>query len=202
MKIICVGRNYSEHAKELNNAVPSKPMLFLKPQTALLQDSNPFYHPAFSSNIHYELELVLRISKTGKHIAPNFAHKYYDQITVGLDFTARDLQDELKAKGHPWEIAKAFDHSAALGEWQSIEGINLQDTHFQLIKNDKIVQDGRSSDMIFHFDTLISYASTFFTLKQGDLIFTGTPAGVGAIAIGDKLVGILENKEVLFCEIK
>lgn len=202
MKIICVGRNYSEHAKELNNAVPSSPMLFMKPQTALLQDNKPFFHPDFSKNIHYELELVLRISKTGKHIAPEFAHKYYDQITLGLDFTARDLQDELKSKGHPWEIAKAFDNSAVIGEWQSIENFNKENIDFQLIKNSSLAQDGHSREMIFNFDALISYASQFFTLKQGDLFFTGTPAGVAAINIGDQLVGVLEGKEVLRCEVK
>jgi len=202
MKIICVGRNYLDHAKELNNDVPSKPMLFMKPQTALLQDSKPFFHPNFSKNIHYELEVVLRICKTGKHIEKEFAHNYYDQITLGLDFTARDLQDDLKSKGHPWEIAKAFDNSAVIGTWHSIENFNKENIDFQLFKNGELKQDGHTRDLIFNFDTLISYASQFFTLKQGDLIFTGTPAGVGAIKIGDKLEGFLEKETVLTCEIK
>jgi 2-keto-4-pentenoate hydratase/2-oxohepta-3-ene-1,7-dioic acid hydratase in catechol pathway len=202
MKIICVGRNYLDHAKELNNDVPSKPMLFMKPQTALLQDSKPFFHPNFSKNIHYELEVVLRICKTGKHIEMEFAHNYYDQITLGLDFTARDLQDDLKSKGHPWEIAKAFDNSAVIGTWHSMEKFNKENIDFQLFKNGELKQDGHTRDLIFNFDTLISYASQFFTLKQGDLIFTGTPAGVGAIKIGDKLEGFLEKETVLTCEIK
>ncbi len=202
MKIICVGRNYLEHAKELNNAVPTSPMLFMKPQTALLQDNKPFFYPDFSKNIHYELEIVLRIGKTGKHIDAQFASKYYDKITLGLDFTARDLQDELKSKGHPWEIAKAFDNSAVIGEWLSIEDFKMENIDFQLLSNGNLAQDGHTRDMIFNFDTLISYASKFFTLKQGDLIFTGTPAGVAAIQVGDKLEGVLEGKTILNCEIK
>lgn len=202
MKIVCIGRNYREHAKELNNAVPTAPMLFLKPQTALLQDNKPFYYPNFSKNIHYELELVLRISKTAKSIEKEFAHKYYDHITLGIDFTARDLQDELKSKGHPWEIAKAFDNSAVLGAWQNIDSIDRKNINFQLLKNDTLVQDGHSNDMIFDFDDIVSYASQFFTLKQGDLIFTGTPAGVGPIQIGDVLIGQLEGNTILSCEIK
>ena len=202
MKIICVGRNYSEHAKELNNAVPTSPMLFMKPQTALLQDGKPFFHPNFSENIHYELEVVLKICKNGKHIEPNFAHKYYDQVTLGIDFTARDLQDKLKEKGHPWEIAKAFDHSAVIGEWLPLANFNSENIDFQLFQNEKLVQDGHTNEMIFDFNTLVSYASKFFTLKQGDLIFTGTPAGVGKINIGDVLEGQLEGEKVLHCEVK
>lgn len=202
MKIICVGRNYSEHAKELNNAVPTSPMLFMKPQTALLQDGKPFFHPNFSENIHYELEVVLKICKNGKHIESNFAHKYYDQVTLGIDFTARDLQDKLKEKGHPWEIAKAFDHSAVIGEWLPFENFNSENIGFQLFQNENLVQDGHTNEMIFDFNTLVSYASKFFTLKQGDLIFTGTPAGVGKINIGDVLEGQLEGEKVLHCEVK
>jgi acylpyruvate hydrolase len=202
MKIICIGRNYTEHAKELNNAIPTSPMLFMKPQTALLTDRKPFYHPNFSNNIHYELELVLRICKTAKHIDAEFAHKYYDQISLGIDFTARDLQDRLKEKGHPWELAKAFDNSAVLGEWLPIQDFSSENIDFQLLKNGEIVQDGHSRDMIFNFNTIVSYASTFFTLKQGDLIYTGTPAGVGAVKIGDSLEGILEGKKILQCDIK
>lgn len=202
MKIICVGRNYVDHAKELNNAVPTSPMLFLKPQTALLQDNKPFYYPNFSKNIHYELEIVLRICKTGRHIEPQFAAKYYDQVSLGIDFTARDLQDELKSKGHPWELSKAFDQSAVLADFQPITDFNRQNIDFQLLKNGELVQDGHTRDMIFDFDTIVSYASKFFTLKQGDLIYTGTPAGVGSVAIGDMLEGILEGKNILQCEIK
>lgn len=202
MKIICVGRNYSEHAKELNNAVPEVPMLFMKPETAVLQDGKPFYYPDYSSNIHYELEIVLRICKTAKCVDRAFAGNYYDRITLGLDFTARDLQDQLKSKGHPWEIAKAFDNSAVIGEWQSFEEFKNRNISFQLLKNGAVAQEGNSQDMIFDFDTLVSYASGFFTLKQGDLIFTGTPAGVGPIQIGDQLEGVLEGKSVLKCQIK
>ncbi|MFZ4543512.1 MAG: fumarylacetoacetate hydrolase family protein [Saprospiraceae bacterium] len=202
MKIVCVGRNYSEHAKELNNAVPESPMLFLKPETAVLQDGKPFYYPEFSKNIHYELEIVLRISKTAKCVSPAFAGNYFDRITLGLDFTARDLQDQLKSKGHPWEIAKAFDSSAVIGEWLSFESFKDRNIDFQLMQNNQLAQDGHSRDMIFDFNTLIAYASNFFTLKQGDLIFTGTPAGVGPIAIGDQLEGLIEGKSILKCTIK
>ena len=202
MKIICVGRNYADHAKELNNAVPDAPMLFIKPETAVLQDGKPFYYPEFSKNTHYELEIVLRICKTAKCVEPEFAGNYYDRITLGLDFTARDLQDQLKSKGHPWEIAKAFDASAVIGAWQAFEEYEGQNIDFKLLKNGAVAQVGNRADMIFDFNTLVSYASRFFTLKQGDLIFTGTPAGVGPIQIGDQLEGFLGEKPVLKCQIK
>ena len=202
MKIICIGRNYVEHANELNNAVPTSPLIFMKPQTAILQHGQPFYHPEFSKDIHYEGEIVLKICKNGKHIEDKFASKYYDQITYGIDFTARDLQDELKKKGQPWELAKAFDGSAVLGEFVPINDFNTENIDFQTFVNKKMVQDGHTRDMIFNFNYIVSYASKFFTLKQGDLIFTGTPAGVGAVKIGDKIEGFIEGKKLLTCDVK
>jgi acylpyruvate hydrolase len=202
MKIICIGRNYVEHANELNNAVPTSPLIFMKPQTAVLQHGQPFYHPEFSKDIHYEGEIVLKICKNGKHIEEKFASKYYDQLTYGIDFTARDLQDELKKKGQPWELAKAFDGSAVLGEFVPLSDFNVQNIDFQTFINGKIAQDGHTRDMIFNFDYIVSYASKFFTLKQGDLIFTGTPAGVGSVKIGDKIEGFVEGKKLLTCEVK
>jgi 2-keto-4-pentenoate hydratase/2-oxohepta-3-ene-1,7-dioic acid hydratase in catechol pathway len=203
MKIICVGRNYVAHAKELNNDIPPSPMIFMKPQTALLQKNQPFYYPEFSNNIHYEGEIVLRICKNGRYIEPQFASKYYNQISYGIDFTARDIQDGLKKKGYPWEIAKAFDNSAALGEFLDIT--NLKDAaniNLKTIINGKTVQNGFSQNMIFNFDTVVSYVSKFFTLKQGDLIYTGTPEGVGEIHIGDVIEGFIDDKKLLHCEIK
>ena len=202
MKIICIGRNYVEHANELNNAVPTSPLIFMKPQTAILQHGQPFYHPEFSKDIHYEGEIVLKICKNGKHIEEKFASKYYDQLTYGIDFTARDLQDELKKKGQPWELAKAFDGSAVLGEFVPLGDFNAQNIDFQTFINEKLVQDGHTRDMIFNFDYIVSYASKFFTLKQGDLIFTGTPAGVGSVKIGDTIEGFIEGKKLLTCEVK
>lgn len=202
MKIFCIGRNYAEHAHELNNAVPTKPLVFMKPDTALLQGDKPFFYPEFTKDLHYEGELVIRISKVGKHIEPQFAHKYYDQIAFGIDFTARDLQDDLKKKGQPWEIAKAFDQSAVLSPFVSLEGKTLNNIGFQMHLNGAVVQDGNSSDMIFDFDTIVSYVSQFFTLKVGDLIYTGTPAGVGPIKIGDCLEGYLEDTKMLTCDVK
>lgn len=202
MKIICVGRNYVNHAKELNNPVPSRPVIFMKPPTALLRDGKPFYHPEFSSNIHYELELVLRISKNGKAVLPQFADDYFDEIGLGIDFTARDIQDELKAKSHPWEIAKAFDNSACIGDFVDKGDLNLNNIQFQMVKNGGVVQQGNSEDMIFSFNDLICYISKFVTLQKGDLIFTGTPAGVGKIEIGDKFEGFIESEKLLGCTIK
>jgi 2-keto-4-pentenoate hydratase/2-oxohepta-3-ene-1,7-dioic acid hydratase in catechol pathway len=202
MKIICVGRNYVEHANELNNAVPTSPLIFMKPQTAIVQGGKPFYHPEFSKDVHYEGELVLKICKNGKHIEEKFASKYYDQITFGLDFTARDLQDELKKKGHPWELAKGFDGSAVLGDFIPMSEINSEHVDFQTVINGELRQNGTSKDMIFNFDFLVSYVSKFFTLKTGDLIFTGTPAGVGTIHIGDKIEGSIGGKVLLTCEVK
>lgn len=201
MKIICVGRNYADHAKELSNAVPTKPILFMKPSTALLTDGRPFYHPDFSENIHHEIELVVKIKKNGKNINPKFAKDYYDEIGLGIDFTARDLQDQLKEKGQPWEIAKAFDNSAVLGGFVKVDSLP-DDIKFKLLKNGETVQQGSSTDMIFDVDFLITYISKFFTLQVGDLIYTGTPAGVGKVVIGDKLEGYIGEEKLLQCEVK
>jgi acylpyruvate hydrolase len=204
MKIICIGRNYAAHAAELNNPIPETPLLFMKPDTAVLKDKKPFYHPDFSNDIHHEIEIVLKICKAGKNIATEFAHKYYNEVTVGIDFTARDLQSKCKEKGHPWEIAKAFDNSAVLGEFIPFsealdENGNIS---FSLLKNGNSVQKGISSNMLTGLDALISYASKFFTLQVGDLIFSGTPEGVGQIKIGDKLEGFIADKKLLECEVK
>ena len=202
MKIFCIGRNYVDHAKELNNKVPSQPMVFMKPPTALLINDAPFYYPDFSSNIHYEAELVVKISKNGKCIAEEFALDYISTMTIGLDLTARDLQQTCKDKGHPWEIAKGFDNSAVLGKWISFEKSKAKDLSFSLKVNDKQVQEGHTKDLIFSLETLIAHISKFFTIQQGDLIYTGTPAGVGPIHIGDRLSGSLEGQELLQCTIK
>lgn len=202
MKIFCIGRNYLEHAKELSNAVPTKPLIFMKPPTALLLENKPFYYPEFTKNLHHEIEVVLKISKNGKAIQPEFAHRYYDKIGLGIDFTARDLQDDLKAKGQPWEIAKGFDNSAVLSDFVDLKDFDKTNISFQLHKNGEIVQKGTTKDLIFSFDTVVSYISQFFTLQQGDLIYTGTPEGVGAVKIGDKLEGFLEGKPMFICEIK
>ena len=202
MKIICIGRNYAEHAAELNNPVPQAPVIFMKPSTALLTDGKPFYHPEFSNNIHYELEVVLKIKKNGKYIQKDQAHEYYDHIGLGIDFTARDIQDQLKSKGHPWETAKAFDHSAVVSNFFHLGEFNKQSIHFTLRKNGETVQNGNTAEMIFDFDYIIGYVSRFFTLQVGDLIFTGTPKGVGKIEQGDLLEGFLEGKQVLSCQIK
>lgn len=186
MKIICIGRNYSEHAKELNNPVPENPVFFMKPDTALLLPHNPFFYPQFSTDIHYEVELVLKVSQNGRHIAEKFAHKYYNEIGIGIDFTARDLQSECKKKGLPWEIAKAFDSSAPVGNFLPKTKFNdLHNIDFGLKINDEWRQQGNSKDMIFSFDQIISYVSQFVTLRKGDYIFTGTPAGVGPTQIND-----------------
>lgn len=202
MKIICIGRNYAEHAAELKNAVPDKPIIFMKPSTALLTENKAFYHPEFSSNIHYELEVVLKIRKSGKYIQEELANDYFDQVGLGIDFTARDLQDICKQKGHPWEIAKAFDHSAAISDFYPLSDFNNESIKFTLHKNGHTVQSGDTRDLIFNFKYLISYISQYFTLQQGDLIFTGTPAGVGKVEIGDQLTGLLEGKPVLQCAVK
>ena len=202
MKIICIGRNYIDHAKELNNPIPKAPLIFMKPATALLTDGKPFYHPDFSTNIHYELEVVLKICKNGKAVKPMFASGYYDQIGLGIDFTARDLQDQCKEKGHPWEIAKAFDHSAVVGSFTDKTALESEEITFQLLKNGGIVQDGNTKDLIFNFDYLISFISNIFTLQKGDLIFTGTPAGVGKITLGDHYEGIMNGEKMLECKIK
>lgn len=202
MKILCVGRNYTEHAKELNNPVPQSPMLFIKPATALLNQGKPFFYPAFSKDIHYELEVVLRICKNGRHVDPAFAGTYFDQIALGIDFTARDLQGKLKEKGHPWEIAKAFDHSAVVSSFVDLPVHHQEGIRFELHKNGEVVQSGNTADMIFSFNDLISYSSQFFKLQTGDYFFTGTPAGVGPVQVGDVLEGFLEGEKLLHCAIK
>ncbi len=202
MKIICVGRNYINHAKELNNPVPESPLIFMKPSTALLTDRKPFYIPYFSNDIHYELEIVIKIKKPGKAIKEQFAAGYYDEIGLGIDFTARDVQDQLKAKGHPWELAKAFDFSACIGDFLPKSELDMNALHFQLLKENSIVQDGNSADMIFSIDYLIHFISQYITLQTGDLIFTGTPAGVGRVEVGDTFIGALEGKALLECCIR
>lgn len=203
MKIICVGQNYNDHNKEMNRAPSEKndaPVLFLKPDSAILtDDKHRFFIPDFSSDIHYEAEIVIKINKMGKNIAERFAHRYYNDITIGIDFTARDIQKELKSKGLPWEISKGFDNSAVLGTFvpkdQFTNDINKLD--FRLLKNGELVQSGETSEMVHSIDEIVAYASRFFTLKTGDLIYTGTPAGVGNIQIGDNLVGYIEDRELL-----
>ena len=203
MKIICIGRNYSDHAKEMNSPVPTKPVFFLKPDTALLPKKMPFFYPEFTKDLHHELELVVRISRLGKHIPVERAHTYYEEVGLGIDFTARDLQQECKEKGLPWEIAKSFEHSAPVSEeFVSLSQINLQDASFELKKNGSSVQIGQVSDMIFSIDQIIAYVSQFMTLKIGDLIFTGTPAGVGPVQIGDTLEGFLNGEKLLEVRIK
>jgi 2-keto-4-pentenoate hydratase/2-oxohepta-3-ene-1,7-dioic acid hydratase in catechol pathway len=203
MKIFCVGRNYADHATELGNAVPDEPVIFMKPKSALLQPHTPFYYPEFTNELHYEGELVLRISKNGKYIQEKFANKYYDAITVGLDFTARDIQQELKQKGLPWEKAKAWDNSAVVGKWVPVANLkNRKEISFGLHKNKESVQEGQSADMIFDFDYIISYISNFFSINIGDLIFTGTPKGVGEVVVGDELEGFLEGESLLQLEVK
>ncbi len=198
MKIFCIGRNYVEHALELNNPLPEKPVFFLKPNTALLIRNRPFFYPEFSSDIHYETELVIKLSKNGKHISEKFAGTYYNEIGLGIDFTARDLQQECKQKGLPWEIAKGFDQSAPVSKWIPLADLKHREKiSFHLDLNGKRVQKGISTDMIFSFDKIISYISQFVTVKMGDLIFTGTPAGVGPVKIGDHLEGYLEDKKLL-----
>ncbi len=203
MKIIAIGRNYVDHAKELNNAVPTKPVFFMKPETALLQKNRPFYYPNFSNDIHYEAEIVVKINKIGRYIEEEFAHRYYDEIGIGIDFTARDLQQEQKEKGLPWEVAKAFDHSAPIGSFVNLSNYtNIQDIHFSLDINGERVQNGHTKDMLFSVDKIIAYISQFVSLKIGDLIFTGTPAGVGKIKIGDVLEASIEEQSLLKFEIK
>ena len=203
MKIIAIGRNYAAHALELNNDVPTTPIIFLKPETAVLKDNKPFYIPAFSNDIHYELELVLKINKEGKHIAEKFAANYYDEIGLGVDFTASDTQAAHKAKGLPWELAKAFDHSAAVSSFVKKSNYdNLYDLRFELQQNNETKQLGHTANLLFSFEKIISFVSQYITLKKGDLIFTGTPEGVGKVNQGDRLVASLEGKQLLNFEIK
>ncbi len=203
MKIICVGRNYAEHIKELDNKKPNDPVLFLKPQTAIINKRQPFFIPSFSNEIHYELELIVKINRLGKFIQRKFSHKYYNQISLGIDFTARDVQLELKNKGLPWEKAKAFDGSCLIGEWKNKKDFgNIDNIDFRLTKNDEIVQNSNTSLMLWKVDELIEHISKFFTLKIGDIIFTGTPAGVGRVEINDKLKGYMNDNELLSVNIK
>ena len=194
MKLICIGRNYADHIAELNNAKPEHPVVFIKPDSALLPKKMPFVIPSFSNDIHHEVEVLVKINRLGKHIDRKFAHKYYDEVGLGIDFTARDVQNELKQKGLPWEKAKSFDGAAVIGDWISKDDIrDIDDLSFSLTINGKIVQQGRSSHMLWKIDELIAYVSQFFTLKIGDIIFTGTPAGVGPVKVGDKLQASIEG---------
>lgn len=203
MKIFCIGRNYVEHAKELGNEVPEEPVIFMKPKSALLQSHTPFYYPEFSNELHYEAELVLRVSKNGKYINERHASKYFNAITVGIDFTARDIQSELKKKGLPWEKAKAWDSSAIIGTWKDVNPEMLKKPiHFSLNKNGENVQTGDTADMIFSFDEIVSHISNYFSLNIGDLIYTGTPAGVGECVVGDILEGYYEQERMFELEIK
>lgn len=203
MKIICVGRNYVDHIDELKNERPTEPLLFMKPDTALLLKKFPFVIPDFTNDVHYEVELVVKINKVGKYIEPKFAYKYYDEVSLGIDFTARDLQTSLKEKGLPWEKAKAFDQSAVVGEFFSkTELNNLGDTSFALLKNGEVVQKGSTSQMIWSIDELVCHISKYFTLRTGDLIFTGTPAGVGRVNPNDILTGIIEDRKMFEISVK
>ncbi len=203
MKIICIGRNYAEHAAELHNPLPTEPIVFLKPDTAVLREGKPFFIPDFSNEVQYELEVVLKIAKRGKYIQPQFAHTYYQEIGLGIDFTARDLQNKLKNNGHPWEISKAFDSSAVVGDFLDKSTFaDVNNLHLQLRVNDHVRQDAKTSACIFGFDEIISYVSQFFTLAVGDLVYTGTPAGVAAVRPNDVLEGYLEGKKLLHCAIK
>ncbi|HNI44222.1 MAG TPA: fumarylacetoacetate hydrolase family protein [Chitinophagales bacterium] len=201
MKIFCIGRNYAKHAKELGNDLPTEPLVFCKPETALVKNNGNFYLPDFSKDVHHEVEIVLRVCKQGKHIAEKFAHKYIDQMTVGIDFTARDLQNKLRKEGNPWEIAKGFDGSAPIGTFVPLPDIDTP-IEFSLTKNDQIVQQGNTTDLIFPFSRLIAHISIYFTLQQGDLIFTGTPEGVGSVQIGDTLKAFIGDECLLQCAVK
>lgn len=203
MKIICVGRNYAEHAKELGNEIPTEPVIFMKPKSALLQSHTPFYYPEFTNELNYECELVLRVCKNGKYIQERHASNYYNAITTGIDFTARDIQNQLREKGLPWEKAKAFDNSAAIGKFIDITpGFNKKNINFSFYKNKELVQQGNSGNMIFSFDVIIEHISNYFSLNIGDLIFTGTPAGVGECVVGDELEAFIEKEMLLKMEIK
>lgn len=206
MKIICIGRNYAAHAKELNNPVPEEPVVFMKPASALLVNNKPFYYPEFTKDLHYEAEIVLKVAKNGRHVQREFASGYYEEIAFGIDFTARDLQERCKKKGQPWEIAKGFDGAAPISSFIPLDQVNPREIKFELKKNGETVQHGNTKDLLFSFEDIIVYVSRFFKLQMGDLIYTGTPAGVGAIQIGDRLEGYLHLKEgvkkMLTCEIR
>ena len=203
MKLICIGRNYTDHIKELDNQKPTDPVVFLKPDTSIVLKKQPFFIPDFSDDVHHEVEILVKINKVGKHINKKFAHKYYDEIGLGIDFTARDLQSQLKEKGLPWEKAKAFDGAAVIGDWlPKAEFKNVNNISFSLIKNDTIVQQGNTSLMLWKIDELIEYVSKYFTLKIGDIIFTGTPSGVGKVVTNDVLKGYIENKQLFSIIVK
>lgn len=203
MKLICIGRNYTAHIEELENERPKDPIIFLKPDTSILLKKQPFFIPDFSDDIHHEVELLIKINKVGKHIDRKFAHKYYDEVGLGIDFTARDLQSRLKAKGHPWEKAKAFDGAAVVSEWlPKSQFPDINNVNFRLERNGAIVQDGNTKLMLWKVDELIEYVSKYFTLKIGDIIFTGTPAGVGKVFAEDQLKGFIENEELFSIKVK
>ncbi len=202
MKIIAVGRNYAEHIAELKNEKPDQPVIFSKPETAILRNNEPFYYPAFSKDIHHEVEIVLKISKIGKNIEEKFANKYYDEIGLGIDFTARDIQSQLKSKGLPWDLSKGFNGSAPISDFISKNDYDLKNLNFSLDLNGQRQQTGNTSMMLYNFDFLVSFVSIYFTLKTGDLIFTGTPSGVSAVKIGDKLKGRIEDKVMFDFEVK
>ncbi|UZO79320.1 fumarylacetoacetate hydrolase family protein [Aquimarina sp. ERC-38] len=203
MKLICIGRNYADHIEELQNEKPIDPVVFLKPDTAILLKKQPFFIPEFSNDVHHEVEVLVKIKKVGKYINKKFAPTYYDEIGLGIDFTARDLQAKLKTKGLPWEKAKAFDGAAVIGNWlPKDEVMDINNFSFRLLKNGKIVQDGNTSFMLWKIDEIIEYVSKYFTLKIGDIIFTGTPAGVGAVNTDDKLEGYIENKQIFAIQVK
>lgn len=203
MKIICIGRNYTAHINELENERPEEPVVFIKPDSSVLPKQQDFYIPEFSNDVHYEVEVLVKINKVGKHISKEFAPTYYDEIGLGIDFTARDLQSKLKEKGLPWEKAKGFDCAAVIGEWlPKTDFENINDLNFTLVKNNEVVQKGNTSLMLWKIDEIIAYVSTFFMLKKGDIIFTGTPAGVGKISPNDYLSGSLEDKELFTLKIK
>lgn len=203
MKIICIGRNYAEHAKEMKAETPTEPVFFMKGENAIVRNGDPFFYPDFSKEVHHEVEIILRICKNGKNVQKKFAHTYYDAIAIGIDFTARDLQAQCKAKGLPWEKAKAFDGSAPMGDFVPLTHFkNINELNFRLDINGKTIQKGNTKDLIFSFDTVIEYVSKFVTLKMGDLIYTGTPEGVGPVKIGDKLEGFIENERLFECNVK
>lgn len=202
MKIVAIGRNYAKHAKELNNPVPTEPVIFIKPDTAILRRNEAFYFPPFSNDIHYEVELFIKICKPGKNIQEKFAHKYYEELGLAIDFTARDIQTKQKEKGLPWELAKGFDNSCPISVFKDVKNYDLSNLNFSLNINGKQVQQGNSSDMIFNVDAIIAYVSKYFTLKRGDIILTGTPEGVGPIKVGDKLEGFIEDEKLLDFKIR
>jgi len=203
MKIIAIGRNYIDHAKELNNPVPTEPIFFLKPDTALIRNNQPFFYPDFSSDIQYEVEIVIKFNRLGKNIAEKFAHRYYSEIGIGIDFTARDLQNKCKEKGLPWEISKSFDGAAPISKFIKLEDIgDIKTINFRLELNGQTVQQGNSAEMIFSVDKLIEHVSKYMTIKIGDLMFTGTPAGVGHVKIGDRLTAYIEDKKMLDFQVK